>query len=95
MTKLIPEKDRQRFNALRSFINSCGSLIGPAIAGILFWLGTPYTAIHVNVVALLFSALIIMMLPNVDSKLKETEGQRFTWDMIKNDLLTHIALFLE
>lgn len=85
MTKLIPEKDRQRFNALRSFINSCGSLIGPAIAGILFWMGTPYTAIHVNAVALLFSALIIMILPNVDSKLKEIEGQRFTWNLIKSD----------
>ena len=85
MTKLIPEKDRQRFNALRSFINSCGSLIGPAIAGILFWMGTPYTAIHVNAVALFLSALIIMMLPNVDSRLKETERQRFNWDMIKSD----------
>lgn len=85
MTKLIPENDRQRFNALRNFINSCGSLIGPTIAGVLFWMGTPYTAIHVNAVALFFSALIIMMLPNVDSRLKETESQRFTWDMIKND----------
>ena len=48
-------------------------------------MGTPYTAIHVNAVALFFSALIIMMLPNVDSNLKETERQGFTWDMIKND----------
>ncbi|MEK5039417.1 MFS transporter [Sporosarcina sp. FSL K6-3457] len=85
MTKLIPEKDRQRFNALRNFINSCGSLIGPTIAGVLFWMGTPYTAIHVNAVALFLSAIIIMMLPNVDSRLKETEGQSFTWDLIKND----------
>ncbi|UPW85273.1 MFS transporter [Lysinibacillus sp. Ag94] len=86
MTKLIPEQDRQRFNALRSFINSCGSLIGPAIAGILFWMGTPYIAIHINAVALFISAFIIMMLPNVDSRLKEIEGQRFTWDMIKSDV---------
>lgn len=85
MTKLIPENDRQRFNALRSFINSCGSLIGPVIAGILFWMGTPYTAIHVNAVALFFSAIIIMMLPNVDTRLNETEAQRFTWDLIKKD----------
>ncbi|UQW97686.1 MFS transporter [Rummeliibacillus sp. G93] len=85
MTKLIPEADRQRFNALRSFINSCGSLIGPAIAGMLFWMGTPYTAIHINAVALLFSALIIKMLPNVDSRLKETERQRITWQLIKKD----------
>lgn len=85
MTKLIPEKDRQRFNALRSFINSCGSLLGPAIAGILFWMGTPYTAIYVNAVALFFSALILMTLPNVDSRRKETKGQRYTWDLIKTD----------
>ncbi|WP_313893541.1 MFS transporter [Psychrobacillus sp.] len=85
MTKLIPEKDRQRFNALRNFINSCGSLIGPTIAGVLFWIGTPYTAIHVNAVALFISALIIMMLPNVDARLKGTERQSLTWDMIKND----------
>ncbi|MCM3315157.1 MFS transporter [Rummeliibacillus stabekisii] len=85
MTKLIPEADRQRFNALRSFINSCGSLIGPAIAGMLFWMGTPYTAIHINAIALLFSALIIKMLPNVDSRLKETERQRITWQLIKKD----------
>ena len=86
MTKLIPEKDRQHFNALRGFINSCGSLIGPAIAGFLFWMGTPYTAIHMNAMALFFSAFIIKMLPNVDSMLRETEGHRVTWDMIKNDL---------
>lgn len=85
MTKLIPEEYRQRFNALRSFINSCGSLIGPAIAGILFWMGTPYTAIYVNAVALFFSALIIMMLPNINTINKLLERQRFTWDMIKND----------
>lgn len=85
MTKLIPEKERQRFNALRGLINSCGSLIGPAIAGILFWMGTPYTAIHVNAGALVFSALIIRMLPDVDSRLEAIEGQKFTWDMIKND----------
>lgn len=87
MTKLIPEENRQRFNALRSFINSCGSLIGPAVAGLLFWMGTPYTAIYVNAAALLFSAFILMMLPNVDSTSKEPEEQRFTWDMIKSDFL--------
>ncbi|GLC88069.1 MFS transporter [Lysinibacillus piscis] len=85
MTKLIPENNRQRFNALRSFINSCGALIGPAIAGILFWMGTPYTAIYMNAMALFFSALIIMMLPNVDTRLEETEEKKLTWATIKND----------
>lgn len=85
MTKLIPEENRQRFNALRSFINSCGSLLGPAIAGMLFWMGTPYTAIYVNAVALFFSALIIGLLPSVEECVKESERERFTWDLVKND----------
>ncbi|WP_353626049.1 MFS transporter [Bacillus sp. JCM 19041] len=85
MTKLIPKEDRQRFNALRSFINSCGSLIGPSIAGILFWLGTPYTAIHINALALFFSALIIQLLPNVDVMKKEAVGRSLTWETIKSD----------
>ncbi|MDY0393962.1 MFS transporter [Virgibacillus halophilus] len=33
MTKLIPKTDRQRFNALRNFINSSGFILGPSIAG--------------------------------------------------------------
>lgn len=85
MTKLIPEKNRQRFNALRSFINSCGTLIGPAIAGLLFWMGTPYTAIYVNSVALILSALIIMLLPNVDSQTVPSETEKLSWKMIKDD----------
>lgn len=91
MTKLIPEKDRQRFNALRSFINSCGSLIGPAVAGMLFLMGTPYTAIYVNAVALFFSAFIIKMLPNVDARRQQIESQKFTWDLIKNDFLVVLS----
>ncbi|KOF08952.1 permease [Planococcus glaciei] len=85
MTKLIPEKDRQRFNALRSFINSCGTLIGPAIAGLLFWMGIPYTAIYVNSVALILSAFIIMLLPNVDSQTVPSETEKLSWKMIKED----------
>ncbi|WP_078393798.1 MFS transporter [Shouchella patagoniensis] len=85
MTRLIPKEDRQRFNALRSFIHSCGTLIGPSIAGILFWLGTPYTAIHLNAFALFISAFIIQLLPNVDVMKKEAIGQNLTWEIIKND----------
>lgn len=85
MTKLIPEKDRQRFNALRSFINSCGTLIGPSIAGLLFWMGTPYMAIYINSVALMLSAFIILMLPSVDSQPVSSETEKLSWKMIKDD----------
>lgn len=85
MTKLIPETNRQRFNALRSFLNSCGSLIGPSIAGILFLVDSPYTAIIVNALALFCSAVILMILPNVDLSPEETTQEKFTWDMITSD----------
>lgn len=85
MTKLIPEEDRQRFNALRSFINSCGTLIGPAIAGLLFWMGTPYTAIYVNSLALIGSAFIILLLPNVDAQMDSSENEKLSWKLIKDD----------
>ncbi|MDX8046166.1 MFS transporter [Gracilibacillus sp. S3-1-1] len=85
MTKLIPKENRQRFNALRSFINSCGTLLGPTIAGFLFWLGTPYTAIYVNALALFLSALLITFLPNVDSTVKSADKQKLSWQMIKRD----------
>lgn len=85
MTKLIPEMDRQRFNALRSFINSCGSMIGPAIAGLLFWMGTPYTAVYINSVALLGSAVIILFLPNVDVQTSSLKNEKLSWKVIKED----------
>lgn len=42
MTKLVPKGDRQRFNALRNFINSCGFILGPTVAGALFLIKTHF-----------------------------------------------------
>ncbi|GLO64525.1 MFS transporter [Oceanobacillus kimchii] len=84
MTKLIPKKDRQRFNALRSFINSCGAMIGPVIAGGLFWLGTPPTAIYVNALAMFCSAVIIFFLPNVTTY--KAKNQDFNFNIIRMDI---------
>ncbi|MCY1691331.1 MFS transporter [Exiguobacterium sp. SL14] len=41
MTKLVPENSRQRFNALKNFIQSAGFILGPSIAGFLFLIGSP------------------------------------------------------
>ncbi|MEK4563425.1 MFS transporter [Alkalihalobacillus sp. FSL R5-0424] len=90
MTKLIPKGDRQRFNALRGFINSCGTLLGPMIAGVLFWIGTTDTAIIVNGVALLFSAGIILLLPNVEAA-NEEKAEPLTWNLIKLDFHTVLS----
>ncbi|KOP29054.1 permease [Exiguobacterium sp. BMC-KP] len=71
MTKLVPENNRQRFNALKNFIQSAGFILGPSIAGFLFLIGSPKTAIVLNAGALLFSAILLSCLPNVHITSKE------------------------
>ncbi|MEL3971999.1 MFS transporter [Rossellomorea oryzaecorticis] len=66
MTKLIPREKRQRFNALRSLVGSGAFIVGPAIAGLLFIMGTPATAIYLNGAALFLSGLVTLLLPDVE-----------------------------
>ena len=68
MTKLIPSEQRQRFNSLRSLIGSGAFLIGPAIAGTLFMIGTPMFAIYINALALLMSGVITMFMPDLEKR---------------------------
>ncbi|TCI65216.1 MULTISPECIES: MFS transporter [unclassified Exiguobacterium] len=65
MTKLVSSGDRQRFNALKNFVQSAGFILGPAIAGILFMIGTPTLAIQLNAAALLVSVGILSLLPTL------------------------------
>lgn len=101
MTKLVPKGDRQRFNALRNFINSCGFILGPSIAGVLFLFGSPYLAIQLNAVALFISAVIILFLPNLELRNEKVISEKVSMAIIFNDwkrvvsfskLHTHIAL---
>ncbi|WP_228551144.1 MFS transporter [Sporosarcina cascadiensis] len=88
MTKLIPESNRQRFNSLRNFINSSGFILGPSIAGFLFLIGSPYLAIQLNSLALCISALIILLLPNLDNvKSDVVKTEKWSLRMIRNDWL--------
>ena len=41
MTKLIDASEQHRFNAWKNFVQSSGFLLGPSIAGLLFFIGTP------------------------------------------------------
>lgn len=66
ITKLIPIEQRKRFNALRSLLDSGAFLTGPAIAGFLFTVGTPYMAIYLNAIALFLSACITFKMPNIE-----------------------------
>ncbi|MBM7837022.1 MFS family permease [Alkalihalobacillus xiaoxiensis] len=85
MTKLIPKENRQRFNSLRNFIQSSGFILGPSIAGVLFIVSSPNMAIFVNAVALLLSAFVIMLLPNLDLKDEEAVYERVTFAVVKKD----------
>ncbi|MBM7541975.1 MFS transporter [Amphibacillus cookii] len=67
MTKLIEEKQRKSFNAFHSLVTSGAFLIGPALAGILFGLGTPLLAIYFNSVALLVSGILTLFIPDVEA----------------------------
>ncbi|PFY24136.1 MFS transporter [Bacillus toyonensis] len=66
ITKLIPIGQRKRFNSLRSLLYSGAFLTGPAIAGIMFTIGTSNMAIYINAGALFLSALITVGMPNVE-----------------------------
>ena len=86
ITKLIPPKDRKRFNSLRSLIDSGGFLIGPAIAGLLFIIGTPIFAIYMNAIALLLSGLVTMMMPNLERHIRVTsKDEKLSIEVVKKD----------
>lgn len=86
ITKLIPVEQRKRFNSLRSLINSGAFLIGPAIAGILFLLGTPVVAIYINALALFFSGIITLFMPNLEKDISMKQSSTtLSMNLIKMD----------
>ncbi|WP_164669819.1 MFS transporter [Virgibacillus doumboii] len=84
ITKLIPAGQRKRFNSLRSLIDSGGFLIGPAIAGMLFIIGTPIFAIYMNAIALFLSGIITMFMPNLEKNIT-IQQERLSMTLLKKD----------
>ena len=88
ITKLIPTGQRKRFNSLRSLLDSGAFLTGPAIAGMMFTIGTPNMAIYINAAALFLSALITVGMPNVESSAqveKISETPKLSLKVLKDD----------
>lgn len=83
MTKLIPTAEQQRFNALKNFIQTIGFIIGPSIAGALFFIGATTTAILFYSVSLICSFLLISRLPNISTD--ESVKKNLSWSIIKED----------
>ncbi|KGX84691.1 MFS transporter [Pontibacillus litoralis] len=85
MTKLVSEGNRQRFNSFKNLIQSCGFILGPSIAGMLFIVGTPTLAIQFNSLSLIISACIIFFLPNLEAKIDEEGIEKYTLQLIYKD----------
>ncbi|MFJ7951725.1 MFS transporter [Lysinibacillus sp. NPDC096418] len=83
MTKFIDKAEQQRFNAWKNVVQSSGFILGPSIAGGLFFIGSPQLAILINSVALVFSALLLFGLPDV--KIMQKQGEIVSIDVVKND----------
>ncbi|WP_431804518.1 MFS transporter [Halobacillus andaensis] len=87
ITRLIPIDQRQRFNSLRSLLDSGAFLLGPAITGVLFLIGTPIYAILINALSFYFSAIVTLLMPNVEkSTLNNSPTQNLSLSIIKEDL---------
>ena len=88
ITKLIPSVQRIRFNALRSLLTSGAFLIGPAIAGLLFMVGTPMFAIYINAISFIISGIATICLPNLDViVVQSAKNSKISLNLIKNDLV--------
>jgi len=86
MTKLIPSEQRKKFNSLRSLIDSGAFLLGPALAGVLFIIGTPEFAIMINAIALFLSGLITLLMPNLEKNSQyKTKGEKLSLPLLMKD----------
>ncbi|MFJ5564743.1 MFS transporter [Lysinibacillus xylanilyticus] len=87
ITKLIPPEQRKRFNSLRSFLDSGAFITGPAIAGLLFTIGSPHMAIYLNALALFLSACITLAMPNVEANQQLTSkvDEKISYKILFND----------
>jgi sugar phosphate permease len=84
MTLLLPEHNRKRFNALLSFVHSGAFVMGPALAGILFMLGSIEMALFVNTGTFILSAGLTLLLPKKVNKLF-TERMNITFRDVQTD----------
>ena len=85
-TRLISPEQRKRFNSLHSLITSGAFIIGPAIAGMMFWIGSPYLAIYINAIALFLSGMITLSLPDVEKQsVVSAAPAKLSLSIIQND----------
>ncbi|MGA5689129.1 MFS transporter [Cytobacillus pseudoceanisediminis] len=85
IAKLVPIESRKRFNSINSLVTSGAFIVGPAIAGGLFLIGTIETALFLNAASFVFSAVIIWVLPDMDKDLKSPSVQTSAYETLRDD----------
>ncbi|WP_445783448.1 MFS transporter [Sporolactobacillus caesalpiniae] len=85
ITKITPPDQRKQFNSLRGLVESGGFLVGPAIAGLLFLIGSPMFAIYMNGLSFVLSALVILSLPDVEKHTRFAIAEKMSLQVIKMD----------
>ncbi|MCM3164264.1 MFS transporter [Metabacillus litoralis] len=86
ITKLLPQEQRKQFNSLHSLVTSGAFLIGPAVAGVLFFIGTPIFAIYTNAIALFISAMITLLMPDIEKQtVISSTNNKLSIEIIKRD----------
>lgn len=105
ITKLIPEENRKKFNSFRSLLTSGAFLIGPAVSGVLLLVASPGIAIWINAVSFFLSAVVIYLLPNIDSVVNNKviftlKSYKEDWNIVmdfskENKFVFQIYLFIQ
>ncbi|MCM3090611.1 MULTISPECIES: MFS transporter [unclassified Cytobacillus] len=85
ITKLVPIESRKRFNSINSLVASGAFIVGPAIAGGLFLIGTIETAVFINAASFVFSAVIIWLLPDMDKDLPSSSVKALAYETLRDD----------
>ncbi len=84
ITYVVPKKGRKQFNSFRSLITSSAFLIGPAISGALLLITSVHISIWINAFSFLVSALMVYVLPNVNTQAEPTV-QTFSLNILRSD----------
>lgn len=73
MTLLLPEEDRNKFNAVLTFVHSGAFVTGPFLAGILFMLAPLEFSFVINVLVFICCGIWTTFLPNLLNTIPETK----------------------
>ena len=85
ITKLIPQDQRKKFNSFRSLVTSGAFLVGPAIAGVLLIISSTDVAIWINAFTFTISAIILLLLPNLEKNENIAHSKMMSLTTLKLD----------